>query len=402
MMQSLLEFGFGVVLVQFVSHECAHLEVKTTGNISGEFSIRRRLESLVNLALKWYLGLSLVFFLGLGCFGQWFLTPSVTGVDVYRPWWILCVGVGLSVAAVPLRCFLEGSNQVFRSQKIALAAGVAAGLAGWSAILMGAKLYALAVVSLITAVVNLCLMIPNCWPFLKMFRWNSRNTRGGISWRQEFWPQQWRIGLSWLSGYLMYQSFVPIAFRAQGAVVAGQLGVTLQIYNAINLMAGSFLTAAGPRMGILGARKDYEGLKQLVRRTWLQCLGLAIIFSAAVVIILTALGWLQMPQVKRFAPWSVTLLFLFVVILQQLANVETTAVRFQKKDPFVINSLVGALLILVCNIWIGKTFGLLGVSLGFALVMAGCLLPWCHQIYSAFLRKHFQAQPLLTNSTNSN
>ena len=135
-MQILLEFGFGVVLVQFISHEWAHLNVDGLGNISGEPSAKLRLGSLVSLALKFYLILSIIFFVGLGFFGQWFIKPSQAGIDVYKPWWLLCVGVGFSVLVIQLRCLLEGSSQVHKSQRIALTAGIAAGVAGWVAILL--------------------------------------------------------------------------------------------------------------------------------------------------------------------------------------------------------------------------------------------------------------------------
>ena len=387
MMQTLLEFGFGVVLVQFVSHECAHLSIDGSGSLSGELPAKQRLRSLISLALKWYLVLSAIFFLGLGFFGQWFLKPSQASIDIYKPWWLLCVGVGFSVLAIPLRCLLEGSNQVHKSQRIALTAGIAAGVAGWVAILLGANLYALVVVSLVTAAVNLCLMTSQCRPFLYLFRWDvSGAACGGISWRHEFWPQQWRIGLSWLSGYFMYQSFVPIAFRLQGPVIAGELGVTLQIYNAINLMAGSFLTAAGPRMGMLGAKRDYEGLRQLVRRTWLQCLGVTLLLSTFIAAAMRALQWSQISQAKRFAPWPVTLAFLLVVICQQLMNVETTAIRFQKMEPFVLTAVLSALLLLACNLWMSKTHGLEGIAWGFVIVILGCTAPWCHYLYKQKMR----------------
>jgi hypothetical protein len=236
--------------------------------------------------------------------------------------------------------------------------------------------------------VNLCLMTSQCRPFLLLFRWKfSGAANGGISWRHEFWPQQWRIGVSWLCGYCMYQSFVPIAFRLQGAELAGKLGVTLQIYNAINIVASSFLTAAGPRMGMFGANKDYGGLKQLVRRTWLQCLSTTLLLSMLIVVVLFALQWFQMPQFRRFAPWPITLVFLLVLISQQLIAVETTAIRFQKIEPFVLNSMVSAILILISNVWLSKTYGLVGITCGFGLVMLGFSRPGCHQIYKHKLAK---------------
>ena len=386
MMQTLLEFGFGVVLIQFVSHEVAHLNLDESGKVGGDEVAKQRLASLIRLALKWYLILSLVFFFGLGVFGSWFLKPAASGVSVYRPWWILCAGVGISVFAIPLRCLLEGSNQVYESQKIALVAGVMAAGAGWLAIVGGANLYALAIAAVVTGSISCGLLILRCRSFLGTL--NSQRVAdvvSSISWRREIWPQQWRIGLSWFSGYFMYQSFVPIAFRVQGPIVAGQLGVALQIYNANNLIAGAFLTAAGPRMGMLGAKRNYEGLRALVRKTWLQSTATALILSSTIVLSLFLLKWLHLRQFNRFPPLLVVLIFLAVSIMQQLMAVETTAIRFQKIDPFVSNGILCAVLVLASNILAGVMFGQRGVSLGFAIVILGCALPWCHYLYGRAL-----------------
>jgi hypothetical protein len=42
---------------------------------------------------------------------------------------------------------------------------------------------------------------------------------------------------------------------------------------------------------------------------------------------------------------------------------------------------MGALLVLGCNLWLGKVFGLPGVGLGFAVIMLSFFLPWGHHIY---------------------
>ena len=42
---------------------------------------------------------------------------------------------------------------------------------------------------------------------------------------------QWKIAISWTSGYLAFQLFTPLLFRYQNATVAGQMGMTIYISN---------------------------------------------------------------------------------------------------------------------------------------------------------------------------
>jgi O-antigen/teichoic acid export membrane protein len=388
--QVLLELGFGIVLIQFISHEWASLGYDDRGDITGAQHAVARLGSLVRFSLKWYGALALIFLVAVGSFGQWFLrAASSERVAVFLPWWLLCVGVGANLVIFPLRCFLEGSNQVHRSQACTLWANIAGNIAGCPVIVLGGGLFALAAISLVTAAVNALLLTKACLPFFRLMR--ASGAANGVSWREEFLPQQRRIGVSWSAGYVMYQSAIPIVFRNIGPKAAGKLGATLQIYNGINIIASSFLNAAGPRMGILGAKREYAKLQQLVRRTWLQCLFLSAVLGLGAVAAIAGLKHWGFPQGERFAEWPVTLIYIGVVIAQQLMNAETTAVRFQKLDPFVGNSVLCAALVLLGNVFLGQRFGLIGVAVGFAIVTVVVAMPWCHYVYNGtiacFLKK---------------
>src|SRR6266480_5031840 len=52
-----------------------------------------------------------------------------------------------------------------------------------------------------------------------------------VSWREEILPMQWRIALSWMSGYFIYQLINPLLFKYQSSAVAGQMGMSQSISN---------------------------------------------------------------------------------------------------------------------------------------------------------------------------
>lgn len=83
---------------------------------------------------------------------------------------------------------------------------------------------------------------------------NSKAHADAIPWKTEFWPQQWRIAISWLAVFFMLQAFVPILFFIKGPIIAGQMGAMFQIYNGANSFSKSWLYAVGPNFGILGKK----------------------------------------------------------------------------------------------------------------------------------------------------
>lgn len=383
-LQIFLELGFGLVMVQFISHEWAHLKLSTHNRIEGDPKALARLASLVNLGIKWYLALSLLFLAIIGTGGYLFLLQHKADIDIQMPWWLLCAAVSLSIILLPMRCCLEGSNRIDVSQQIYLKSSIFSSVAGWAAIYSGANLYTAAIMSGTSAVVSFLLLSKTFIPFYKILKINKDPYR--ISWKKEFWPQQWRIGVSWLSGFFMFQSFVPIMFQLHGPIVAGQMGATMQIYNGLNAIAQSWVSAVAPKMGILGAKKDIPVLKSLVKHTYLRSLAASIIFSIVAFLIISLLYFYDMPQAKRLAELFSVGILLFTLIAMQLPNVETTAVRFQKQEPFVTVAVICAFLVILSNLLLGKLFGINGVVVGFAGIMLLILIPWCHIIYSEVMK----------------
>src|SRR5262249_50033194 len=81
-----------------------------------------------------------------------------------------------------------------------------------------------------------------------------------ISWREEVWPFQWRIAVSWISSYFTFHIFIPVLFSSRGPTAAGQLGMSLTLASAVFFIATSLLTTKRPRFVELAARRDFKEL----------------------------------------------------------------------------------------------------------------------------------------------
>ena len=83
-----------------------------------------------------------------------------------------------------------------------------------------------------------------------------------IRWNQEVWPFQWRIAVSWLSGYFLFWIFNPVLFAFRGPVEAGKMGMSLSLANAIQAIAVSWVSTKSAPFGTLIARKEYRRLDE--------------------------------------------------------------------------------------------------------------------------------------------
>ncbi len=380
LLQTVLELGFSTVLVQFISHEWSRLHMTESGEVGGDPRAAARLFSVFRLGMRWYAALAVAFSAIVGPAGLVFLLRHGSPeVDLARPWWLLCSSVSVSLLLIPLRSLLEGSNRIDRSQRIQTLSGIVSGVGGWVAIYHGAGLYALAVINSLYWATSLLMLLPTTRAFLRIGRTHPLDAR--VSWRREFWPQQWRIGVSWTSGYLMFASFVPFIYLFHGPAAAGLMGTTLSVYNTVNSFSMSWAYVKGPAMGILAAKGDFRGLRSLVGTTLRRCISAAVLFSAAALSVVALVKHFRIPQAERFAGLGSITLFLLGAIVLQVSHVETQAIRFQKKEPFVKVSIVSAVLVTLFNVLLGRRFGITGIGAGFAAVMAFYLIPACHIIY---------------------
>ncbi|WP_457836170.1 hypothetical protein, partial [Staphylococcus aureus] len=79
--------------------------------------------------------------------------------------------------------------------------------------------------------------------------------------------------VSWMSGYLIFQLFNPLLFKTHGPIVAGQMGMSLQIIAAMNGAAMAWITTKAPTYGKLVATNQRNELDALFARGLLQSLG---------------------------------------------------------------------------------------------------------------------------------
>jgi hypothetical protein len=377
-LQTFLELGLGTVIVQFASHEWSGLGRDERGAITGDAHHLGRLGALARFSTRWYAIAAPVSAVALGVAGHIFFSRPTTGPAVawQGPWLALCVLSSANLLLLPVWSVLEGCNQIVGVYLFRFLEGVATTIATWTALSAGARLWAPAITagaSLLTGIV--CLL---CFhPFVRSLL--RARASASLGWREEILPLQWRIAVTWLSGYFIYQIFTPASFRLFGPAVAGRVGVTAGLASMVAATAYTWMAAKAPTLGVLVAKRDRSALDRLFRRTALIS-GLAAVAGGAAVWGGTfVLYSIHHRLATRLLPPMPTALFLIGSVISAATWNMAAYARAHKAEPFIWATVVTAA-IAPPTIWLlGKTFGLVGFATTFPAVLA-CQFLLCVRI----------------------
>lgn len=420
-LQVFLEMGFSQSIIQFASHEFSKLSFEPGGQLKGDPEARSRLISLGRLALKWYSVLAVLVVICIGTGGHLFFslkgtvpsaptkliatggsgqaglnwtTPasgggaSASNPDTRPPagktipawivpWWLLVLAAGMNLALMPLWSLLEGCNQVSFIYACRTVSAFINSLALWSAMKGGAGLYCGAIASLVGVIVTAVVFLVWWRDLLRELL--SPPQLSVISWRDEIWPFQWRIAISWMSGYFIFSLFNPVLFYFHGPVVAGQMGMTWQLVASLNAIAVSWSMSKASRMGILASERRHADMDRIFKATTIQATG-ACAFGG--VILLLALAWLQGHYEigTRFLTVDCAFLLVLATVANQVTTSQAVYLRAHKQEPFLTLSLVNGLVVGIAVILMGRAWAAWGACLAYAVVQVS-LVPFATLIW---------------------
>jgi hypothetical protein len=372
-LQVFAELGLGAVITQFASHEWAHLALHE-GRIEGVARHRSRLAGLLRFALRWYAGASLAVLLPLGVVGFVFLNATkAPGVIWQAPWLALCAVTALRLVLTPALAILDGCGQVTETNGFRLADGLVVVAASWIAILAGFNLWTASFVALSSlAAATVFLGVRHRKFFGSLWR---EEIQERIHWREEVLPMQWRIALSWASGYFIFQLFTPVLFHYRGPREAGQFGLTWNMVASINAIGAAFLQTRAVSFGALVAAQNFAELGRRARHA----LGLAALGvgagALALLAVLAALPALAPNLAARCLGLGPTAVLLAATVLMQISYAQSSYLRAFKREPYLGLSLAFATAVGGLTWWLGGAHGAAGVAWGYLAAVVFLVLP---------------------------
>jgi O-antigen/teichoic acid export membrane protein len=382
-LQTFFDLGLMFVLAQFASHEFVNLSWGRNGALEGEPVALRRFTDLLCKTVLWFgvaalLMMAVLIPAGLVFFGQ----KGNVDFQWRLPWVLAVVGTSLNLFVTPFFSLILGSGDVVTVNKRELVAAIMSSILCWAVIGLHGGLYAAFAVNLGALSISWGYLLARRPELLKL-AWRGwfgeeraiRKAPGGLSWWGEIWPMQWRMAISSGAAYFIFQLFNPILFQYHGAVVAGQMGMTLTAANALMAAGMTIINAKAPEFGKRIAVKDWAGLDRLYFEATRKALTLVIagaVAGTSAILILQNYSKFG----KRFLPiWEVSILLLTICV--QIFNGSiATYLRAHKKEPLVTVTVLTSILQASITLWLGKHYSSLGVTIGYLAVTGLFVMPY--------------------------
>ncbi len=385
--QIFFELGLTQIITQFVAHEASHLSWNERHELIGEEKYKSRLSSLLRFCAKWYSVMAIAVLLLLIVVGYFFFTNyevQQKSIEWQLPWILLAIGTAFNLLLSPVIAFIEGLGKVKEVAQIRLVQQFMHPVVVWGGLAIGSKLFVSGADAILRVLVVGFIIVKS--PFYRMLLniWKSQSEEK-VMYMKEIFPYQWRIALSWISGYFIFQLFNPVLFATEGAKVAGQMGMTISALNGLQALTQSWINTKVPRLSGLIAQKNFVELDSLFAKTMKQMLfigtSLLLVFIAAIAAI-QHFHWqpLNMDIGDRFLPILPLSLMAWAVFTMFPINCWATYLRCHKKEPLLLNSVVVAILCCLSTLIFGNLYGLIGMTIGFALIRLISLI-WIYSIY---------------------
>lgn len=386
-LQVFFELGLTGIMTQYVAHESSHLTLDESGAYQGEEKYKSRLSSLLHFCIKWYALLSILVLTFLIVLGIYYFNRYGNNDDNINwevPWILICIVTSIQLFIAPITSIISGLGFIKDTSKISFYQQLIVPCFTWIGLVCGVKLYILGLSHGLAVIIWLYFVIKKKYHHLLRSIWNTE-IREKVSYMKEIFPYQWKIALSWISGYFIFQLFNPVLFATEGAVVAGQMGLTLQALNAINAFSMSWMNTKVPMFSGLIAQKKYLQLDAIFSKTLKQMNAICAFMLIAFFLFVASLRLTQFRVgeiviAERFLDYVPMLLMMVPIYVGQYVGSWATYLRCHKQEPFLMNSIVAGILCLCSTFVFGNLFGLYGVTIGYCIIRIS-LCPWAYYIY---------------------
>lgn len=367
----IVELGLNTVILQFTSHEKARHD-DATSEVQRSRAMSRMV-SIGRFAFRWFWSGALLFALIMTPFGfVFFRSEADAAVAIPGPWICLTLLLTIDIALFPCWTILEGMNRVRTVYGYRCARAVGMCIGTCVGLLMGAKLWALGLGIATTLPISAFVLYKH-----RHFFSNYTVIPDGqhVIWKTEMLPLQWRLALSWISGYVVNWAITPITLKTLGPEAAAQVGMTWALVGGIGTVGSMIVAVKAPLFGILVATRRFRELDQVALRHGVLSIGLTVLGMGSAVIGLLMLVASGHPLSERFLPIGPTIMIMMAVVLVQITAPMSVYLRAHKREPYLGISLAYAICAVAAATYLGHYFGVGGIAAGYLLCAATLVLP---------------------------
>lgn len=384
--QVFFELGLNNIITQFVAHESSHLLQNEDYKFEGDSQYKSRLSYLLKFSIKWYLIFAGVLLIALLIAGSFFFKKysTVEGVVWVLPWILLAVSSVFNFLTSPINAFVQGLGKVKEIAKIKFYQQLVIPIIVWGGLMLGAKLFVSGLQTVLVVAVNVYFYKRFSF-FHLLYNLYKENVKEKVDYLKEIFPYQWKIALSWVSGYFTFQLFNPILFAVEGAASAGRMGMTISAATAIQAVLLSWINTKIPLFSTYIEQKKYKELDSVfmsnLKRILIMGLVLYLMFVSTI-LLFQDFENIVGDLCRRFTTGAALIFMSLAIGLQIPIYSWATYLRCHLKEPFLVNSVVmGGLSCLLAAVF-GTKYGTIGLASGYLFLQIFNLI-WSYNIFKS-------------------
>ena len=340
--QVIFELGIGVLATHFASDCFGRIDWLNKSVIKGDLYSVCRLRSLFRVILSWYFVIAVLVILLLGPAGWLLFSTSEGGGSIKwtLPWVFFVITTAANIVLQGVFSLLDGCQCIDSTARIRFWQSVFGSFVGLIVLALGGGLFVLPALNGVIFLIGSLLLLKDKFLFLQDMLFGDVDSSAKINWLRDIWPLQWKLALSWLSGYFIFQTFVPVVFKFCGSTEAGQLGLSLSIANSLMGFAMSWFNTQSPKFAQLISRREYVVLDTLFQNT-IVVTGVSLLFVSILVVI--SLCWIPLVGsvlVGKVLPVDLFAILLAASNLNYLTISQAAYLRAFREEPYLVISIV--------------------------------------------------------------
>jgi len=337
--QFFFDLGVGFVLANIAGRRVAKAHIDGCSELEA-------LSAVLTFSLKWS------FFAGLLLYGALHIAGIyMFPANVRSTWSYYSVFVAVNIASNSILSIMEGVGRVIAVSVVRAMQSTFFVLTLFVFTKHGRGLLALPVSLLISQLPIIVWMIWNHWP-LVLGR-NSRNN--AIQWHKEILPLQWRVAISWMAGYFVFQAPITFLYKVVGPEEAGQLGLSMQIFQALTTLANILLSVRTKIWTRMAVHEQYYVLRcdlwLIIRR----CVGVVILGAVLLIVLRWQLFLFAPLYSDRIVDIKAWCLLGFSAMANQIFYGLNYYFRAQGQEPLWVVAATAGLVAIIAG-WLTKTF----------------------------------------------
>jgi hypothetical protein len=335
------ELGFTSIIIQYVSHEFAHLHIQTDNTLTGDEDKLEKFIGLIRFCINRYLIIIPIGIIIVLLVGFIFFKSALYSTNLITVWIIYAISGGLTLFTSLVSSIIQGINKVKHVLQINLYANIISTISIWVVLAAGGGIWALTISSLMLCFVSFIFFFAKYKRFFyQVYTYRIKNK---FNWGKEVYSLQIRYSISWIAGYFIFNFVTPVTLYFLGPVMAGKVGITFTSTSAILQMSHSWVSNKIPELNMNISLNKKEGAKKLFQSLNKSSLFFFFLCSVLVLIILQ-INFFNL-QVK-FLPIWLTAIVLVSEFAKLLFGNWAVYLRAYKVEPYLFLSVANGLLTL--------------------------------------------------------